>query len=525
VVGEIWESLQRASNEEILKICRESSTAFKLEHIDLKGKDFRVVFYNVIWLVITGKVSQDDVIPHISHILEQKPEATIILGDLLCAIDAETSTFDDKVHREKFIAFLSALSSIVPESFLKERIEPETLDSAGIIGNQKIFNQKLIRTKTKLFYKQQKFNLLREENEGYAKLITELGQEFTPQITAKNMIKNIKSLIGFFNLDPNRVMDIILELFECRIDNSKFFIELLTLYLSHCDISGLCHILGFKFQFYHDASESKTPTELYKITALLLREKILQLDDIYLHLIPKDDVISEIHKKKMVAVTDEARKLNVVSLVDTEGQEDKENVSQKDDTQEIDNQKAGLCLALLEIGAWEEASGIMDRLPPFALLDEDSIAKSLCYVIHSTIDPLYRRYSPKAGLGRKYDEISGCKRCQQFTDLPSTVFPMLCHLGPHLYLDPVLLIKIIRICKAFMKEYNQVSEILKGKYVPLWSGTVTLLDEALLPALSLMECNCAVAEEIWGLMKYFPYEIRYRLMVNGRMIPTIHTLL
>ena len=35
----------------------------------------------------------------------------------------------------------------------------------------------------------------------------------------------------------------------------------------------------------------------------------------YLQLIPKDDVISEIHKKKMVAVTDEARKLNVVSLV------------------------------------------------------------------------------------------------------------------------------------------------------------------------------------------------------------------
>ena len=46
-------------------------------------------------------------------------------------------------------------------------------------------------------------------------------------------------------------MDVILELFECRIDNSEFFIELLTLYLSHCDISGLCHILGFKFQFYH----------------------------------------------------------------------------------------------------------------------------------------------------------------------------------------------------------------------------------------------------------------------------------
>lgn len=60
--------------------------------------------------------------------------------------------------------------------------------------------------------------------------------------------------------------------------------------------------------------------------------------------------------------------------------------------QETDNQKAGLCLALLEIGAWEQASGIIDRLPQFSLLDEDSIAKSLCFVIHSKIDPLYKRF-------------------------------------------------------------------------------------------------------------------------------------
>ena len=30
------------------------------------------------------------------------------------------------------------------------------------------------------------------------------------------MIEVIKSLIGYFNLDPNRVLDIILESFECQ---------------------------------------------------------------------------------------------------------------------------------------------------------------------------------------------------------------------------------------------------------------------------------------------------------------------
>lgn len=47
-----------------------------------------------------------------------------------------------------------------------------------------------------LSYKQQKFNLLREENEGYAKLITELGQDLSGNITSHLILESIKSLIG-----------------------------------------------------------------------------------------------------------------------------------------------------------------------------------------------------------------------------------------------------------------------------------------------------------------------------------------
>lgn len=47
-----------------------------------------------------------------------------------------------------------------------------------------------------LSYKQQKFNLLREENEGYAKLITELGQDLSGNITSHLVLESIKSLIG-----------------------------------------------------------------------------------------------------------------------------------------------------------------------------------------------------------------------------------------------------------------------------------------------------------------------------------------
>lgn len=45
-------------------------------------------------------------------------------------------------------------------------------------------------------YKQQKFNLFREENEGYSKLISELGHEKRPVAATMAMLDNIKSLIG-----------------------------------------------------------------------------------------------------------------------------------------------------------------------------------------------------------------------------------------------------------------------------------------------------------------------------------------
>ena len=60
---------------------------------------------------------------------------------------------------------------------------------------------------------------------------------------------NVMFLIaGCFNLDPNRVLDTILESFECRPELEQFFIPLIQSYIN--DRDAVCHILGFKFQFY-----------------------------------------------------------------------------------------------------------------------------------------------------------------------------------------------------------------------------------------------------------------------------------
>ena len=53
---------------------------------------------------------------------------------------------------------------------------------------------------------------------------------------------------GCFDLDPNRVIDVMLESFECRPHLQDFYLPLLRSYVS--DAVTLCHILGFRFHFY-----------------------------------------------------------------------------------------------------------------------------------------------------------------------------------------------------------------------------------------------------------------------------------
>lgn len=93
-------------------------------------------------------------------------------------------------------------------------------------------------------YKQNKFNLLREQSEGYTKLTTDLIASLGPpnsaatatpiesfdaiRVRAAAVWECVVSLIGYFDLDPNRALDIILDVFSVNIATHwQFFLSLL----------------------------------------------------------------------------------------------------------------------------------------------------------------------------------------------------------------------------------------------------------------------------------------------------------
>uniref|UniRef100_A0A452VJW3 THO complex subunit 2 n=1 Tax=Ursus maritimus TaxID=29073 RepID=A0A452VJW3_URSMA len=387
-------------------------------------------------------------------------------------------------------------------------LDPETLESLGLIKQSQQFNQKSVKIKTKLL----------EENEGYAKLIAELGQDLSGNITSDLILENIKSLIGCFNLDPNRVLDVILEVFECRPEHDDFFISLLESYMSMCEPQTLCHILGFKFKFYQEPN-GETPSSLYRVAAVLLQFNLIDLDDLYVHLLPADNCIMDEHKREIVEAKQIVRKLTMVVL-SSENNDEREKEKEKEEEKvekPPDNQKLGLLEALLKIGDWQHAQNIMDQMPPYYAASHKLIALAICKLIHITIEPLYRRVGvPKGAKGSPVNALQNKrapKQAESFEDLRRDVFNMFCYLGPHLSHDPILFAKVVRIGKSFMKEFQSdgSKQEDKEKTEVILSCLLSITDQVLLPSLSLMDCNACMSEELWGMFKTFPYQHRYRL--------------
>jgi len=84
-------------------------------------------------------------------------------------------------------------------------------------------------------------------------------------------------LEGCFNLDPNRVLDVILESFENKPNDVRSFIPLIRSYMN--DPKIICEVLGSKYIFYRN--NVNAPRSLYILTAQLLQNSIISLEDIY----------------------------------------------------------------------------------------------------------------------------------------------------------------------------------------------------------------------------------------------------
>ncbi|KAL7181122.1 hypothetical protein ACSBR1_040061 [Camellia fascicularis] len=497
--------------------------------------------YELCWTVVRGELPF------------QKCKAALDSVDFLDKVSDEemSSNFADVVtqmaqdltmpgeYRARLIKLAKWLveSALVPLRLFQERCEEEFLWESEMIKIKAAdLKSKEVRVNTRLLYQQTKFNLIREESEGYAKLVTLLcqGSEASTQNASAAIVGIIKSLIGHFDLDPNRVFDTVLECFELRPDSSVF-LDLIPIFPK----SHASQILGFKFQYYQRMEVNcPVPFGLYQLTALLVKKEFIDLDSIYAHLLPKDDEAFEHYnafsaKRLDEDLMDDEKQgdvtIDLFAALDMESEAVTERASELEN-----NQTLGLLTGFLSVNDWYHAHILFDRLSPLNPAEHVQICNELFRLIEKNISPAYdlvrQTHLQSLGLpsaaGNDSMETNSSVH-KSFINLPKELFQMLSCAGPFLYRDTLLLQKVCRVLRSYYLSALELVSADNGDFIPetgiggnrnprfhLKEARLRIeeaLGTCLLPSLQLIPANPAVGQEIWEVMNLLPYEARYRL--------------
>ena len=143
------------------------------------------------------------------------------------------------------------------------------------------------------------------------------------------------NLIGTFDLDPNRVVDIILTVFRKNPSDNSFLQVLKAM-----DSSVLAHILGFKFQNTTEKCQS-----LCEVTAKCIKHELLELKSLWGYLKPDDLHKAFLEHEALAQSIKRSLDIVVINSDASAKDRDMQKLFQKDNN----NQKLGLLTELIKL--------------------------------------------------------------------------------------------------------------------------------------------------------------------------------
>ena len=146
---------------------------------------------------------------------------SLFLDTLSIVTDADTSN-----PALKPLVFATGIDA----SLMRLQLDTPLLQALGLV--RETFARMGIRKQTNLLYRQSNYNLLREESEGYSKLLTELfttsNNEPPSSEVVEDTFERVKAMIGAFDMDVGRVLDVTLDVFAAvLVKQYRFFVKLL----------------------------------------------------------------------------------------------------------------------------------------------------------------------------------------------------------------------------------------------------------------------------------------------------------
>ncbi|KAI5809240.1 transcription factor/nuclear export subunit protein 2-domain-containing protein [Pyronema omphalodes] len=316
--------------------------------------ELSIIFQELIKTALDARLHHSDIARFLTNYFETFPDqerVNELKRIFLQTVNLYESSESNAVAHPILVQLMAELKGkVFSNQLLGQFLEVATMAALGLVTSQ--YHKKAVRVTTALVYKQRKHNLLREETEGFSKLITEFftsSYSGTPLEMVGTTGERVKGLIGAFELDPGRVLDILLDTAACTVvSNARFFVRLLkgsawwpqqlqdleedkdqdrhndqTGYpteqvkeqgnhnadheffdkLRRQGVSGFfeklktsrgnkvaAQLLGFKFRYYQNPDvDEVTPENLLVLSALLIKIGFVDLADLYPHLAPHDD--------------------------------------------------------------------------------------------------------------------------------------------------------------------------------------------------------------------------------------------
>jgi hypothetical protein len=427
----------------------------------------------VFWRVVTGFLEVPSAIDLLRSSLcgdsaALPSEVAQILCDVLWGIGVVLSRPEAKDDSDEWLALSSLVTGcstggqpasegggvavgfppLLSPDQLRGALEPDLLESAGLVSNASRLKQRAKKRITALKYRQQKYNLLSEESEGYAKLLVLLSEAHE----AKELHANVWSLIGYFDLDPNRCLDIVLEALEEDLGNHA-----LVSLISEFRHSSLAPLLGFKFSFYAQpdvraallrSSSKKTlamlpstraravvPKSLYRLAACLLALGHVQLHELIPYLTPSladmasADGAASVAGLLGSASGDEKKHSSQNALTMSDAlfgsgpaaaavNSNRSSHTARDNSGTLakgsavsdlppEMQFVGLLVAIIELRCWDQARALVAVMEDAGVqpVRHVSVRKALCALLHFLLGKVYDRVDPLQSKGHSFAQI------------------------------------------------------------------------------------------------------------------------
>lgn len=335
-------------------------------------------------------------------------------------------------------------------------------------------------------------------------------------------LAEIKALIGYFDLDPNRVFSLIINAFAAQPDNGTF-LQLVPIF----ERTSVAQLLGFQFSVNNT---SNMPQGLFAIAAKMVKAGFVKLEEVISHLHPSDASTAETMKGAEERLQQAVARIGIISLTatddnkDDQGQQGGRRTGQTAASLELDsvpfanhlavvdpangapNQKLQLLAALLNIGDWDHAQKLMHWLAAlgvkdFAVFPEVGVA--LCALIQEEVQQQYARLHPD---GLRATLLQGQKQHKELPQLSDHLLDLLHIIGHHLYHNVGVLTKLVRVLGAITSEHAADSSRVSSQQL---SAAHSVLGSNILPAMALLPSNVALIQEIWAVLSPMPYTKRF----------------